>query len=81
MTTEAERLRAWAQNEEMINQYYTEHGQDCLLAARRIEELEKSNRYLRSLADKLISLLASACPTCQRLVQDQLKKEETCDPR
>jgi hypothetical protein len=29
----AERLRAWAQNEEMVDQYSTQHGRDCLAAA------------------------------------------------
>lgn len=33
----AERLREWAQNEEMINQYYTAHGRDCNAAASLLE--------------------------------------------
>ena len=32
-----ERLRSWAQNEEMIDSYYTAHGKDCNEAAARIE--------------------------------------------
>lgn len=31
-----ERLISHAQNEEMINQNYTEHGEDCLLAVKEI---------------------------------------------
>jgi hypothetical protein len=41
--TLAERLRSWAQNEEMINQYYTDHGKDCIEAA---DMLEASGEYL-----------------------------------
>ena len=41
----AERLRSWAQNEEMINQYFTDHGKDCIDAAKRIEELEDKLRH------------------------------------
>lgn len=33
----AERLRSWAQNEEMIDQYYTEHGRDCIEVAALLE--------------------------------------------
>jgi len=29
----AERLVSWAQNEEMIDQHFLEHGKDCLKAA------------------------------------------------
>ena len=29
----AEKLVSWAQNEEMIDQSFTEHGKDCLKAA------------------------------------------------
>ena len=31
------RLREWADNEEMIDQYYLQHGKDCLEAAEKIE--------------------------------------------
>ncbi len=31
------RLREWAQNEEMINQYFTQHGRDCNRAADWLE--------------------------------------------
>jgi hypothetical protein len=31
-----ERLRSWAQNEEMIDDHYTEHGSDCERVARMI---------------------------------------------
>jgi len=29
----AEKLESWAQNEEMIDQYFLDHGKDCLKAA------------------------------------------------
>ena len=32
-----DRLREFAQNEEMIDQYYTDHGMDCNSAARELE--------------------------------------------
>jgi chromosome segregation ATPase len=35
------RLQMWADNEEMIDQHYTEHGYDCLEAADLIEQLKK----------------------------------------
>jgi phage shock protein A len=34
-----DRLRSWAQNEEMIDQYFLEHGKDCNEAADEIEAL------------------------------------------
>ena len=39
MNTLLERLVSWAQNEEMINQYYTDHGKDCNEAVKEIERL------------------------------------------
>lgn len=36
------RLLEWADNEEMINQYYTAHGKDCIEAAKLLTELERS---------------------------------------
>ena len=30
----AARLMCWAQNEEMVDQYYTQHGKDCIQAAK-----------------------------------------------
>jgi len=36
----AERLRDWAQNQEMIDNYYTAHGNDCLDAALYLEDGE-----------------------------------------
>jgi hypothetical protein len=34
------RLISWAQNEEMIDQYYTDHGKDCMDAAEDLERLQ-----------------------------------------
>lgn len=52
----AQRLIEWAQNEEMVDQYYTAHGKDCLAAAaalaearEQIEELIQSLRNEHSL--------------------------------
>ena len=33
------RLRSWAQNEERIDSYYTDHGIDCNEAADLLEDL------------------------------------------
>ena len=38
--TLAHRLRDWAMNEEMVDQWFTEHGKDCMLAADELERLE-----------------------------------------
>jgi hypothetical protein len=35
--TLAERLRSWAQNEEMVDAHYTAHGRDCNEAADQLE--------------------------------------------
>ena len=40
MSDLTERLRSWAQNEEMINQYFTDHGKDCNEAVKEIERLQ-----------------------------------------
>ena len=32
-------LREWAQNEEMVDQYYTEHGKYCNLASDELESM------------------------------------------
>lgn len=39
----ADRLIEWAQNNEMIDKYYTDHGKDCLEAAKLIKAFEKAN--------------------------------------
>ena len=40
------RLRYWAQNEDMIDQYYTMRGADMMDAADRIEQLESALRLV-----------------------------------
>jgi hypothetical protein len=42
-----ERLYEWAQNEEMIDQYYTAHGEDCVKAAGLIKRFERELAALR----------------------------------
>ena len=42
----SDRLIEWAQNNEMIDRWYTDHGKDCLEAAKLIKLLgafEKAN--------------------------------------
>lgn len=42
------RLQAWAQNEEMVDTQYTQHGSDCLNAAadvRRLDYMARTERY------------------------------------
>lgn len=39
----ADRLIEWAQNNEMIDKYYTDHGKDCLEAAKLIKGFEEAN--------------------------------------
>lgn len=36
-----ERLRSWAQNEEMIDTSFTDHGKDCNAAVNEIEKLQR----------------------------------------
>lgn len=37
----ADRLRSWAQNEEMVNAGFTAHGKDCNAAADCIAQLQR----------------------------------------
>jgi hypothetical protein len=50
MNTIADRLRYWAQNEEMIDTNFTEHGKDCNAAAKLLsamrDALEETAVYL-----------------------------------
>ena len=39
------RLRSWAQNEEMIDTSFTEHGKVCNAAADRIEQLAEAEKF------------------------------------
>ena len=36
----SDRLRAWAQNEEMVDNHYTEHGKDCNEAADELDRFD-----------------------------------------
>jgi hypothetical protein len=38
-----DRLIEWAQNNEMIDNNYTDHGKDCLEAAKLLREFKRSN--------------------------------------
>lgn len=48
-----DKLRSWAQNEEMIDQYYTEHGEDCDEAAELIDYYEDQNVLLLKETERL----------------------------
>lgn len=37
----SDRLIEWAQNNEMIDRWYTDHGKDCLEAAKLINDLKE----------------------------------------
>lgn len=39
-----DRLIEWAQNNEMVDNKYTDHGKDCLEAAKLLREFKKNNR-------------------------------------
>jgi hypothetical protein len=41
MSDLAKRLFSWAQNEEMVDVRYTQHGQDCINAGKEIERLSE----------------------------------------
>lgn len=51
----SERLRSWAQNEEMIDQYFTDHGKDCNEAVKEIERLQARVEKLEAALEKIIS--------------------------
>jgi hypothetical protein len=55
------RLQSWAQNEEMINQYYTEHGKDCLAAAEALADNDRLRAALE-LALPCLARYADAMP-------------------
>lgn len=40
----AKRLIEWADNNEMIDQYYTDHGKDCLLAADKLLKMDADRK-------------------------------------
>jgi chromosome segregation ATPase len=63
MNTLLERLVSWAQNEEMINQHFTDHGKDCNEAVKEIERFEAA-------VDKLVCLLAERDIEIGRLTAD-----------
>ena len=44
----ADRLIEWAQNNEMIDNKYTDHGKDCLEAAKLIKAFENFTKLNRS---------------------------------
>ena len=42
-------LNSWADNEEMVDQYYTNHGKDCKQAAFELERMLKQERVYTQL--------------------------------
>jgi hypothetical protein len=60
MSDLTENLRSWAQNEEMIDQYYLGHGHDCNEAADLIEWYELQNAALLKRQDELQAVLVAA---------------------
>lgn len=45
------RLRSWAQNYEMIDNRYLDHGRDCNDAADELDRLRAANRIMASLLE------------------------------
>jgi len=48
MAEAADRLESWAQNEEMIDTHYTQHGDDCMRAAQTLRIVIEEKRELGS---------------------------------
>ena len=85
MSDLTERLISWAQNEEMIDRHFTDHGRDCIEAIREIERLEKrhdnflkefyatnaENAELQARVDELEGVvgLARGCARCGPYVE------------
>lgn len=63
----ATKLRSWAQNEEMIDQHFLEHGEDCNEAADLLEFYEAQNAVLlkeqSELQELVMDLVTQACWT------------------
>lgn len=53
----AERLRSWAQNEEMIDAYFLAHGLDCLQAAEELERCYKARAEISKTLARMESIL------------------------
>ena len=66
----SERLRSWAQNEEMIDQYFTDHGKDCNEAVKEIERLTADVKE----RDKLIDYK-------ERQIQKERKRRSKAEAR
>jgi hypothetical protein len=73
MNTLLERLVSWAQNEEMINQYFTDHGKDCNEAVKEIERLtaerDTAEAILEQLQNKFEAVSEESCghPKCAEI--------------
>ena len=55
----ADRLRSWAQNEEMIDQHFTAHGRDCEQAVEVIADLLAALKCIKEVTESGSMSLAS----------------------
>lgn len=53
LDTLVDRLVSWSQDREMVDVYYTDHGRDCIEAARIIDALQAENDALRFDVERL----------------------------
>lgn len=65
ITTLAERLESWAQNEEMVDQRFTKHGKDCVDAARQLSAAHHDDDPGRLV---MKALLSGACDLLDRYI-------------
>ena len=57
--TLTDRLRSWAQNEEMIDQHFTAHGRDCEQAVEVIADLLAALKCIKEVTESGSMSLAS----------------------
>lgn len=69
----AERLRAWAQNNEMVDEYYTNHGEDCLTAATLLTECDRYKRERDVLVEALQNIAAHDTGTAGLIATNRLR--------
>jgi hypothetical protein len=69
-----DRLVWWAQNEEMVDSEYTQHGRDCIAAGELIGELE--SEIFRLLADaERYRFIRDPCSGAEQAVFYRVDKE------
>ena len=56
------RMLEWAQNEEMVDQHFTQHGRDCYEVGSAIRDLRAEREALLSLLGELVTQVEEDVP-------------------